>query len=166
MKKNGGFTLIELLLYVAIFAMVSGMFTGILVVMLRVQGQQSGLVEVSNQLAFAMNRIQGMIRESNPAVAPVVGDPPSSLTLSIAGSSKVISLSGNEIRVDGVPITTSKIKVDALKFTKYTLENPSIDLGLAPVHTIEIEITISNSDPSPQNKITRTLKGSASAIAK
>ncbi len=166
MSEQKGFTLIELLLYVAIFAMVSGMFTGILVVMLRVQGQQSGLVEVSNQLSFAMNRIQGLIRESNPAVAPTVGDPPSSLTLSINGSSKVINLSGNEILVDGVPITTSKIKVDVLKFTKYTLTNPSTDLGLPPVHTIEIEITMYNSDPSPQNKVTRTLKGSASAIAK
>ena len=166
MDNQKGFTLIELLLYVAIFAMVSGMFTGILVIMLRVQGQQSGLVEVSNQLSFAMNRIQSMIRESSATTAPIVGDPPSSLTLSIAGSSKVISLSGNEILVDGVPITTGKVKVDSLKFTKYTLDNPSTDLSLPSVHSVEIEITISNSDTNPQNKVTRTLKGSASPISK
>ena len=166
MSDQKGFTLIELLLYVAIFAMVSGMFTGILVIMLRVQGQQSGLIEVSNQLAFAMNRIQGLIRESSATTAPTVGDPPSSLTRFISGSSKVITLLENEILVDDVPITTGKIKVDGLKFTKYTLTNPSTDLALPPVHTIEIEIAMSNSDTNPQNKVTRTLKGSASPISK
>ena len=156
--------MIELLLYVAIFAMVSGMFTGILVIVLRVQGQQSGLVEVSEQMNFAMNRIQSIIRESDPAGDPVVGAPPSSLTI----GPRVIALSGTEIQVDGVAITTNKVKVDALKFTKYTVTNPSAgDIpSLLPIRTIEIEMTVSNSDTNPQNKVTRTLKSSASPIAK
>lgn len=166
-KGSRGFTLIELLLYVAIFAMVSGMFTGILVIILRVQGQQSGLIEVSNQLNFAMNRVQSLIRESSPVVAPVVGTPPSSLTLSIAGSSTVITLSGTEIQVNGVPITTGKVKVDDLKFTLNTLTNPSAaDLSLPNTYSVEIEMTISNNTTNPQNQVTRTLKGSASPIAK
>lgn len=168
MKKTSGFTLIELLLYVAIFAMVAGMFTGILVVILRVEGQQSGLVEVSEQMNFAMNRIQSIIRESNLSSEPIVGAPPSSLTLVTAAGSQTISLVGTEIQVNGVPITTGKVKVDALKFTKYTLTNPSAGEipSLTPIHTIEIEMTISNSDTNPQNKVTRTLKNSASPIAK
>ncbi len=163
MKTNSGFTLIELLLYVAIFAMVSGMFTGILVIMLRVQGQQSGLVEVSNQLGFAMNRIQSLIRESSPTSDPIL-DAPSSLTL----GSHMITLSGSAILVDGIPITTGKVKVDGLKFTKYSVTNPSDDdiPSLTPIHAIEVEITMSNSDTNPQNKVTRTLKGSASPISK
>lgn len=144
--------------------MVAGMFTGILVIILRVEGQQSGLVEVSNQLGFAINRIQSLIRESDPAANPIVGTPSSSL---IVGS-HTISLSGTEIRVDGVPITTGKVNVDNLKFTKYTINNPSAgDIpSLAPVRTIEIEITISNADTNPQNHVSRTLKSSASPIGK
>jgi hypothetical protein len=155
------------LLYVAIFAMVSGMFTGILVIILRVQGQQGGLVEVSNQLNFAMGRIQSLIRESNPAVAPVAGTPPSSLTLSIAGSSTLINLSGTEIQVNGVPINTDKVKVEDLKFIVNKLTNPSAaDLSLPDTYSVDIEMTISNVTTNPQNLVTRTLKGSASPIAK
>ncbi len=167
MKSQKGFTLIELLLYVAIFAMVSGMFTGILVIILRVQGQQSGLIEVSNQLNFAMTRIQSLIRESNPAVAPIPGTPPSSLILSIAGSSTTIKLSEMEIQVNDVPITTGKVKVDDLKFIVSTLTNPSAaDLSLLDAYSVEIEMTISNNTTNPQNQVTRTLKGSASPISK
>ncbi len=162
--KNSGFTLIELLLYVAIFAMVAGMFTGILVIILRVEGQQSGLVEVSSQLSFAMNRIQSIIRESAPTTDPVIGIPPSSLTV----GAHIIALTGAEIDLDGAPITTGKVKVDNLKFTKYTITNPSAGEipSLAPVRTIEIEITISNTDTNPQNHVSRTLKSSASPIGK
>ncbi len=166
--KDRGFTLIELLLYVAIFAMVSGMFTGILVIILRVEGQQSGLVEVSEQMNFAMNRIQSLVRESNLSSEPIVGTPPSSLTLTTASGSQTISLVGNEIQVNGVPITTGKVKVDNLKFTKYTITNPSASEipSLLPVRTIEIEMTVSNNTTNPQNQVTRTLKSSASPIAK
>ena len=166
MKKNAGFTLIELLLYVAIFAMVAGMFTGILVIILRVEGQQSGLVEVSNQLAFVSNRIQSLIRASDSTVAPVVGTPPTSLTVSASGIPTLIALSGTEIQVNGVPITTGKVKADDLKFIVHALTNPSTELSLPPSYSVDVELTLSNSDTNPQNHVSRTLKFSASPISK
>lgn len=160
-------------MYVAIFAMVAGMFTGILVIILRVEGQQSGLVEVSEQMNFAMNRIQSLIRESNLSSEPIVGVPPSFtptslLTLVTASGSQKIERVGTEILVNGTPITTGKVKVGNLKFTKYTVTNPSAEdiPSLVPIHTIEIEMTVSNSNTNPQNEVTRTLKSSASPIAK
>lgn len=166
MTNQRGFTLIELLLYVAIFSMVAGMFTGILVVILRVEGQQSGVIEVSSQLNFVTTRIQSLIRESNPAIAPIVSSDSTSLTVSTGGISNVIALSGNEIIVNDVPITTSKVKASALKFTLHTLTNPSVELGLPPSYSVDIEMTLENTDTNPQNKVIRTLKSSSSPIGK
>src|SRR3989344_4737698 len=64
MKQNG-FTLIEVLLYVAILAMIAGLFTGILTVAARFQVTQSASNEVSQQLNFAMQTIQRLVRESS-----------------------------------------------------------------------------------------------------
>ncbi len=141
------------------------MFTGILVIILRVEGQQSGLVEVSNQLGFVSNRIQSLIRSSDPAVAPVAS-PSTSLAISIGGTSTVIALSGTEIQVNGAPITTGKVKADDLKFTVHTLTNPSTELSLPPSYSVDVEMTLSNSDTNPQNHVSRTLKFSASPIGK
>ncbi len=166
--KNSGFTLIELLLYVAIFAMVAGMFTGILVIILRVEGQQGGLLEVSNQMNFAMNRIQSLIRSSSPAAAaPTVSPDTGALTISVSGASDTIALSANEIQVNGVPLTTDKVRVDALKFTVHALTNPSsAELGLPLSYSVDIEMTVENTDANPQNHVSRTLKSSASPIGR
>lgn len=166
MTNQKGFTLIELLLYVAIFAMVAGMFTGILVVILRVEGQQSGLLEVSNQLNFVMNRIQSLIRSSNPAIAPLVSSDSNSLTVSAGGVSSVIALSGDEIQINGVPITTGKVKASALQFALHTLTNPSTELGLPPSYSVDVDMTLENTDTNPQNHVSRTLKFSASPIGR
>lgn len=166
MNGRKGFTLIELLLYVAIFALVGGMFTGILVTILRIEGQQSGLLEVSGQLNFVMGRVQGLIREAKTSPSPSIGPSVSTLTLSTDSGSNVISLSSGAILVNGESITTGKVKVDDLKFTKYTISNPSTELALPDIVTIEIEMTLSNVTDNPANKVTRTLKSSASPISK
>jgi len=64
MNKNG-FSLIEVLLYVAILAIVSGLFVGILSVSTKVQLRESANNEVGTQLNFVLQTIQRLVRESS-----------------------------------------------------------------------------------------------------
>ena len=56
-------------------------FTSILLISLRVQGTQSGLVDISSQLNFAMQTIQRHIQEATSISSPASGASASSLTI-------------------------------------------------------------------------------------
>lgn len=60
-----GFSLTELLIYIAIVAIISGFLVGILTTSTRVEVQQRGVIEVSNQLNFVLQTIQRLVRESS-----------------------------------------------------------------------------------------------------
>ena len=68
MTKNGGFSLVELLLYVAILAIVAGLFIGILITTTRIQVNESVNNEIANQLNFVMQTIQRLVRESSAII--------------------------------------------------------------------------------------------------
>ena len=68
MKKinnKKGFTLIEVLLYTAIFAIVGGLTTGILLTVTQVQQRESASAEVTGQLNFIMQRLRQIVSESS-----------------------------------------------------------------------------------------------------
>ena len=172
-----GFTLIEILIYVAIFAVVSGFFVGILLITLRVQGTQSGLVEISSQLNFAMQTIQRHVREANSISAPASGTSGSTLTVNkpagvvtitrgTCGAPAVVNaICVTEAGAAALPITTSKIGVTTLNFTHFT--NPSsLPCPGTPcvpaTETIQIEITANNLSINPEQSVTRTLRSAAS----
>ena len=62
---RSGFSLIESLIYVAILAVVAGLFFGILLTTTRFQASGTANVEVGNQLNFVLETIQRLIRESS-----------------------------------------------------------------------------------------------------
>lgn len=167
-RSNFGFTLIELLIYVAIFAIVAGFFTSILLITLRVQGTQTGAVEVGTQLNFAMQTIQRYIRDASASgiTTPAVGATGSTLTMNNA----TITLCGtpaNQICVNSQPVTTSKILVTSLKFSHYTTPSSLPCPGTPCVpdgHTITIAITATNNTTNPASLISRTLQSSASPL--
>ena len=176
-KSERAFTLIELLLYVAIFAMVAGFFTSILLVTLRVQGTQSGVIEVSTQLNFAMQAIQRNIREATTIVAPASGASASTLQVS-GGPTGAVSVTlgtcgapaiSNAICITDAggtnPITTGKITVTTLTFSHYTTPSTLPCPGtpcIPSTETIQISVTASNNTTSEEQRITRTIQGSAS----
>ncbi len=168
-----GFTLIELLIYVAIFALVAGFFTGILIISLRVQGTQSGLVEVSTQLNFAIQTMQRHIREATGISEPGVGASGSTLTVSKPSGAVTITLGtcGAPSVASAVcvteagstnPVTTVKIAVTALSFTHFS--SPSGHPSLPPTETVEINITANNNTTNPAQLVTRTLRSAASPL--
>ncbi len=170
-KTNSGFTLIELLIYVAIFAMVAGFFTSILLISLRVQGTQSGLVDISSQLSFAMQTIQRHIQESNSISSPASGVSANSLTLVKPTGNVTIAFGSCGGVMDAIcvteagspnPLTTTKAVIKTLSFTHYT--TPSNNPITPGVDTIQISITASNNTQDPASLTTRTLQGSASPL--
>lgn len=67
-KNKKGFTLVELLIYIAIFVIVIGLLTSILVIIFRIQNKESSSTEVTSQLNFVMQKIQGLVRESSAII--------------------------------------------------------------------------------------------------
>ena len=162
---NKGFTLLELLVYVGIFAIVAGIFVGILVVTLRVQGTQSGLVEVSGQLNFAMQAIQRSIRESSTIGNPAVGSTASTLSLDADAVTITLGTCGgvsDAVCINNEPLTTAKIRVSALTFTH--LVAASSHPSFPDTHSIQIKIIADNKAPNPENFAERTLQSSASPL--
>ena len=162
---NKGFTLLELLVYVGIFAIVAGTFVSILTITLRVQGTQTGLVEVSGQLNFAIQTIQRYIRDASTITAPAVGVTAS--TLNLDNGATIIALGAcsgvsDAICVNNEPITTSKIRISTLNFThlKTTSSHPSFP----DTHTVQINITADNKSTNPENFAQRSLQSSASPL--
>lgn len=60
-----GFTLVELLIYSVVFVVVSGILTGTLLTISRMQARENAAFEVSRQLQFVTQRIQSMIRSAS-----------------------------------------------------------------------------------------------------
>lgn len=168
--KNKGFTLLELLIYVGIFAIVAGTFVGILTITLRVQGTQIGVVEISNQLNFAIQTIQRYIRESSTIDSPVVGQTLTTLSLDTGAVTISLITSGNcgttpvtnAICVNGETLTTDKIRVSDLQFTH--LKTISNHPSFPDIHSVQIKITADNKAPTPENFAQRTLQSSASPL--
>ncbi len=171
-KSERAFTLIELLLYVAIFAVVAGFFTSILLITLRVQNTQTGIVEVSTQLNFALSRVQQYIQGSTAITSPASGASANSLSVT-GGSSGAITIAlgtcggvSNAICVTDSsgtnPLTSSKIAVTNLNFTHYTTaSNNPVTPG---TETVQISVTATNNTTDPAKLVTRTLQAAASPL--
>ena len=160
-----GFTLFEILLYVGIFALVAGLFTGILLVVTRIQASQTALLEVNGQLNFAIQTIQRLVRSSSN-VDVEAGKSLTSIRLRVADPAKdptliLVSNGAVEIKEGSAAsstLTTSSVVADSLQFIKYT-NYPGHD-------SVQIDLTLSYNTTNPQGTVSRTIRsaiGRASA---
>jgi len=166
MKKfnnKKGFTLIEVLLYTAIFAIVGGLTTGILLTVTQVQQRESASAEVTGQLNFVMQRLRQIVSESSNIEIPTSTTPSTLLKLRMQATSTdptFISLSGNAIQLkEGSSATTTltsdRVIVDTLNFKKFT-QYPGHD-------TLSLDIQMTYNSQNPKSRVQRTL---SSAIAR
>jgi len=169
--NNKAFTLIELLIYTAIFAVVGGLMTGILVTVTQVQQRQSSTTEVTGQLNFVMQRLRQLVSESSN-IEIDAGVTTSTLKLRMKDPAKdptCISLVNGVIKLAEGPdlsnpnncttttsdLTSDRVIVDTLNFKKFT-QYPGHD-------TVSIDIQISYNSQNPKSRIQRTL---STAIAR
>ena len=173
MKKinnKKGFTLIEVLLYTAIFAIVAGLTTGILLTVTQVQQRESASAEVTGQLNFVMQRLRQIVSESSN-IEIEAGITTSTLKLRMKDTAKdptclslvsgVIKLAEgpgtnpNECTTTTSDLTSNRVIVDTLNFKKFT-QYPGHD-------TLSLDIQMTYNSQNPKSRVQRTL---SSAIAR
>ncbi len=155
-SKFKGYTLMELLIYIAIFAVASGIFTAILLSITRAHQRLTAGSEVTTQLRFVQDTIQRLVRQSS-LIENKPGETSAELILRMRNSAidpTIISADNNAVYLkqgtaDKTSLTTTRVKVDNFEVTKY--ENPG---GKA---IVELNITLTYNSPSPLMQISRTL---------
>lgn len=163
-ESKSGFTLIEVLIYTVIFAVSAVFLVSILVVITRVQGRQTSINEVNQQITFVGSSIQRLVRESS-LVDMDAGIATTTLTLRMESSAldptKVFS-SGTVMYLQegtstAVALTDSNVKVNSFLVTKY--ENPG-----GPT-IVQVDLALEFSTDSPQAKATRSLRTAITKIS-
>ncbi len=177
-RSLSGFTLVELLIYVGIFSIAAGLFTGVLTTLTKVQVRESATTEVSQQAQFVIQTIQRLVTDAS--VIELASDTATStLKLRMADAVKdptCVQLSGGVVYLmegnDGVskqtcfatsspqakPLTDGKVVVNALTFTKRA-NPPAKD-------TVKIDLTVAYNSQNPQESlISRTLQTAITKIS-
>lgn len=182
LKKNEGFTLVELLVYTSILAIVSGLMVGVLSTLVRVQNQETSLLEVSEQSQFLLQSIQRNIRDSsaiivktattttpldqdsNPAEGSVLrlkmrgSGATSTVTIYLEGTTVKVAERDDDTLVETVSsLTSDRVSVSSLNFKKRT--NP-------PGHDVVlVDFTIAFNTDNPQLSVSRTLQSAVSRVS-
>ncbi len=171
-KNHKAFSLIELLLYMAIFVTAAGIFTAILVNVLKINISETSGAEVTMQLNSVMQTINRLVKESSNI--EIATSTVSTLKLRMNEQAKdptCVYISGGVVKLAQGPdvinpqncasnasdLTTSKVNVDNLQFKKLTYY---------PGHDqVIIDIQMSYNSPNPEAKISRVLHSAISRVS-
>lgn len=139
-KNNKGFSLIEFVIYFGILAAVSILVVNLMINAARDKGHIEARTEVQQNLRYGMLRITQAIHQASS----VNGTPGATLSLVIGGVNNVFDLSSGVLRIKvgaaaEEPITSDKVTVTGLTFTKISNASPAKD-------TIQTSMTISYKD--------------------
>ncbi len=171
LKTNRGFTLIELLMYSAIFVVVVGVLTTVLITGLRSHEYTTASSEVTQQLDLVLSTVQRIVRDGSLIEMTHEGDSVGTectthCTLRIrtnaaATDPTIITSNASGVFIkegEGATttLTTSRVTVDFLRFIKHEVAG-----GHAAV---AIDASFSYNSPSPQLVITKTLQSAVSRV--
>lgn len=186
--QRSGFTLLEILIYIAIFAVVGTLLTGIVTTVTKVEVRGGASAEVATQLNFTLQTVQRLVRDASAVVVnnsltdhetdSALGTAAPYLHLRMKDSAGGASdrdpmviwldIATNVVKVrqgSGENVTTGDLtnaKVASasnnLQFKKFS--NP-------PGHdVVQFDVTLAYNAPTPEGVVTRTLQsaiGRASA---
>ena len=186
-RSASGFTLFEILIYIAIFAVVGTLLTGIVTTVTRVEVRGAASAEVSTQLNFTIQTLQRLTRDAS---AVIVNNSPSDndtdVPLGIAApylhlrmrdsaggatdrdpiviwfdsAAKVVKLrQGSGGNMTTADLTTVKVASDAsaLQFRKFS--NP-------PGHDgVQVDLTLAYNAPTPEGVVTRTIQSAIGRVS-
>jgi len=161
-KNNKGVSLVEVLIYTGLIAVTSTLVGGILVSVLKIQGQQGATTEVNQQLNFVMQNIQRFTRDSS-LIELDSGVATSTLILRMEDSvddPTLIYRSGDFIYLkqgseNPQALTNDRVKADGLEFYK-TSSYPGHD-------SLQVNLTISYNTEVTAESFSKNL---TSAIAR
>lgn len=155
LHPKSGYSLVELLIYLGITTVVMGIFAAILVIVTRIQSQQTGSNQVASELNFVMGTVKRLIRNSTSLTVAS-----STLTIGTNSSSTdptIITLSGGQVteQDDGsaaTALTTDKIIANQLSFVNFTNASSQV---------VQVVLKFSFNTTNPQQADTQTLESSA-----
>lgn len=171
-KNHKAFSLIELLLYMAIFVTAAGIFTAILVNVMKVSTNETSSAEVAMQLNSVMQTINRLVKESSNI--EIATSTVSTLKLRMNEQAKdptCVYVSDGIVKLAQGPdvvnpqncasnasdLTTSKVNADNLQFKKLTYY---------PGHDqVIIDIQMSYNSPNPEARISRALHSAISRVS-
>ncbi len=124
-RDKKGYTLVELLVFVAISAVVAVSFISILVVIIRIQGQQSSAGEVDQQSGLLLQQLQYYVANSS-LIDIAANTPTTTLKLRMASSTvdpTFITLASSTVYLQqgsgaATALTSNKVAVSNLSFVK------------------------------------------------
>lgn len=186
-SSYNGFTLLEILIYIAIFAIVGGLLTGIVTTVTRVEVRGGASAEVATQLNFTLQTVQRLIRDASAVVVnnspsdhendAALGSSASYLHLRMRDSAggatdrdpmviwfdpatKVVKLQqGSDGNETVSDLTTAKVASASsnLQFQKFS--NP-------PGHdVVQLDITLAYNAPTPEGVVMRTLQSAVGRVS-
>ncbi|MDO8585050.1 MAG: prepilin-type N-terminal cleavage/methylation domain-containing protein [bacterium] len=186
-KSPSGFTLLEILIYIAIFAVVGTLLTGIVTTVTRVEVRGGASAEVSTQLNFTMQTLQRLTRDASVVIvnnslsdnnsdAPLgVSAPYLHLRMrdSAGGATdrdpmviwfdpvtKVVKLQqGSGGNMTTTDLTTDRVASAAsnLQFKKFA--NP-------PGHdVVQVDLTLVYNSPTPEGMVARTIQSAIGRVS-
>lgn len=149
-----GATLFEVLVYISIFSVMAIAFITIFLIVIRVNARQSSAGEVNGQAQFLITTIERTVEQATSFTVDVGGQV---TTFTMATSTVTIALSGTAVQMTDAngtsTLTSSKVTVDSLTFTKRT------NAGARDV--LSVSFKISSAVPTnSQQYYTRTLQTS------
>jgi type II secretory pathway pseudopilin PulG len=166
MNYRKGYTLIELLIFVTIFSITIIAFVGVLVVIVRIQAQQSSTGSVQEESAALLQQLQYYVQNSSLVNIPIDAAPTSTLSLRMSSSSidpttVTINASGMVYLQQGsgttTPLTSSRVKVSNLSFVRHT--NP-------PSHdTVSISFTMANNTANLQQLFSQSFQTAVTQVS-
>lgn len=164
MFHKQGFTLVEILIYTGIFAIISTLLVSILVTFSRIDATQNATAEVANQANFVLSQIRRLTAASSAfEVRDVSGQKelwlyPKNYTTAptkIYFSGGAVTLS--ELGAPAAPLTTSRVVVDSLVFTKYG-NPPGPDV-------VGVDMAISYNTGNPAESHTRNFRTAIARVS-
>lgn len=186
-RPSSGFTLLEVLIYIAIFAVVGTLLTGIVTTVTKVEVRGGASAEVATQLNFTIQTIQRLARDASAVVVNnSLNDNDNDSALGVAapylhlrmkdsaggasdrdpmvvwldGATNIIKLrQGSGESATTADLTTAKVASasNGLQFKKFS--NP-------PGHdVVQFDITLAYNAPTPEGAVTRTLQSAVGRVS-
>lgn len=163
-NSEKAFTLIEILIYTGIFAIISSLLVGMLVIFSRIDATQNATAEVANQANFVLSQIRRLTAASSAfEVRDVAGQTELWLYLkNYTTNPSKISLSGGAMTLSeaggpATPLTTSRVVVDSLVFEKFA-NPPGPDV-------VSVNMVISYNAGSPAESHSRNFRTAIARVS-
>ena len=165
MQSRKGYTLVELLVFLAISAVALVAFIGILVVVVRIQVQQSSSGSVQQESAALLQQLQYYVQNSSLVNIPI-DTPTSTLSLRMSSSTldpTTITVNGNgtvflqEGSATSTPLTSSRVVVSNLSFVRH--------VNLSSKDTVSISFTMAFNTQNIQQIFSRSFQTAVTQVS-